>query len=105
MQLSILPDAALSRGEAQLKALGARSKDSKLEHERLKSAAREFESIMLEIMVKEMRKNVPESPIFGHNNGREIFNEMLDSQYVRLISKHGGLGMANLLVKQLDPKP
>lgn len=101
MDLSILPDVALSRGESQLKNLKPGSRD---DPKRLRSAAQEFEAIMLGIMVKEMRKNVPESPIFGRDTGREIFNEMLDKQYVKLMTQHGGIGLADMLVKQFSDR-
>lgn len=99
MDLSILPDVALGQGESRLKNLKPGSRDNP---ERLRAAAQEFEAIMLNIMVKEMRKNVPESPIFGENRAREIFNEMLDNQYVKLMTQHGGIGLADMLVKQFS---
>lgn len=101
MQLSVLPDFALSGGESRLKQVRGAARDNP---ERLRAAAEEFEAIMLDLMVKEMRKNVPESPIFGQDTGREIFNEMLDNQYVRLMTERGGIGLADMLVRQLGNK-
>ena len=96
----------LGRGEARLKHLRGPdgTRNAEQEHARLEAAAKEFEGIMLELMVKEMRKNVPESPIFGRDTGREIFDEMLDSQYVKRIVDHGGIGLADMLVRQLQDK-
>jgi peptidoglycan hydrolase FlgJ len=104
MQLNVLPDVSLQRGQAQLQTLAGKARDKAVERERLKAAAKEFEGLMLEMMVKEMRKNVPDSPIFGRDSGRAIFNEMLDSQYVRLMVDRGGLGLADMLVRQLDER-
>jgi flagellar protein FlgJ len=103
MQLNVIPGLALERGQAHLQSLHTRGarQDPGAEQARLKAAAQEFEAIMLELMVKEMRKNVPESPIFGRDTGREVFNEMLDAQYVRLIVQRGGLGLTDLLTRQL----
>jgi Rod binding domain-containing protein len=103
MQLSVLPDFALEHGEASLDALRRKARDPAEQRERLKKAAKEFEGIMLEMMFKEMRKTVPESPLFGKSNARDIYTDMLDSQYVRLVTDHGGLGLAKLLVRQLGP--
>jgi Rod binding domain-containing protein len=103
MRLNVIPSLGLERGQARLQSLqanGAR-RDAGVEPARLKAAAQEFEAILLELMVKEMRKNVPESPIFGRDTGREIFNEMLDAQYVRLVVQRGGLGLTDLLTRQL----
>ena len=59
---------------------------------------------MVEFMVKSMRANVPESPLFPHNNGEQIFKEMLDTQYAKLIVDNGGLGLARMMVQQLADK-
>jgi flagellar protein FlgJ len=104
LKSSVVPSFALGRHETRLAALrggpGARERDQA----RLRETAREFEAIMLELMVKEMRKNVPESPIFGENPGREIFNEMLDGEYVRSMAVQGRFGIADLLVNQFGGK-
>jgi len=101
MQLNVLPGFALDRGAAHLEALRQRRHDPAAERARLEGAAREFEAIMMELMVKSMRANVPASPIFGRDTGREIFNEMLDSQYARMMVDRGGIGLARLMVAQL----
>ncbi len=103
MNLNVIPDIALGRAESRLQQLRP-DREGAAERARLREAAKDFEAVLLELMVKEMRKNVPESPIFGEDNGRKIFEEMLDSQYVRLMVQRGGLGLADLLVQQLDPK-
>jgi peptidoglycan hydrolase FlgJ len=104
MQLSVMPDFALQRGQSHLDDLRNKRKDPAAELARLQAAAKEFEAIMMEFMVKSMRANVPESPLFGHDNGREIFNEMLDTQYAHLLADRGGLGLAKMLVGQLGSK-
>ncbi len=104
MELSVLPNVDLERGESRLESLRHRAGNPAKERARLTSAAKEFEQIMVEFMVQAMRKNVPESPLFPHNNGQEIFNEMLDSQYARLMVERGGLGLAKMMVRQLADK-
>jgi len=104
MELSVLPQIDLGREQSKLESLRQRTGDPAREKARLGSAAKEFEQIMVEFMVQSMRKNVPESPLFPHNNGMEIFNEMLDSQYARLIVERGGLGLAKLMVRQLSDR-
>ncbi len=105
MRTTILPELATERGQMRMEILRNGGKGTEAqERERLRAAAGEFEAIMVELMLKEMRKNVPESPIFGGNNGREIFQEMLDSQYVKQITDSGGLGLTELLMKDLVRK-
>lgn len=101
---SIIPSWASGRNNAQIQVLKALGGAGQQENSRLREAAKEFEGIMVEMMVKAMRKNVPESPLLGESNAREIFQEMLDSEYVRLMVDRGGFGIADLLVNQLGKK-
>ncbi len=102
MRTDVIPSLALGRNEARLLAMRGDLPGRQREQARLKEVAKEFEALLVESMMREMRKNVPESPIFGRDTGREIFNEMLDGEYVRLIVQRGGLGIADLLVRQLE---
>ncbi|MCZ6531439.1 MAG: rod-binding protein [SAR324 cluster bacterium] len=69
---------------------------------RLRKAAQEFEALLVEQMLKEMRKSVPESNLFGKEKGREIFKEMLDGEFVRLMTGRGGIGLADFIVRNLE---
>lgn len=105
MRTSVIPDFASERSQTRIESLRRSGKGTPEEdRQRLRSAAKEFEGIMVELMVKEMRKNVPESPVFGANSGREIFQEMLDSQFVKKITDSGGIGLAEILVDDLTHK-
>ena len=105
MRTTVLPDLVTdpsqNRTKAYLERLGAKEK-AQLQKDELREATREFEAVMVEMMVKEMRKNVPESPLLGDSNSREIFNEMLDSEYVKLMTSHEGMGLSKMLMRQLD---
>lgn len=68
---------------------------------KIRSAAREFEALLMEHMVKEMRKTVPES-VFFKGPGHELFREMLDGEFVRLMGDRGGLGIADQLTEHLS---
>lgn len=104
MRIDVIPSLALDRNEARLHAMRGDLPGKEREQARLKEVAKEFEALLLESMMREMRKNVPESPIFGRDTSREIFNEMLDGEYVRLLVQQGGLGIADLLVRQLESR-
>ena len=75
--------------------------DADVERLRLNQTGEEFEALLLEMMVKEMRKTVPESPLFGQERGREIFMEFLDGEYGRVMAQRGGIGVADFLLRQL----
>lgn len=75
-------------------------KDNK-DDEALKKACREFESIFLSIMFKEMKKTVPENGLIEKTTGTKIFEEM----YIEELSKevannNGGLGIGKMLYEQ-----
>jgi len=59
--------------------------------ERTREAAASFESYMLEMMIKEMRKTVPEGMF--QSAGVEVFSGMFDQAIAREIADAGGLGL------------
>jgi len=67
----------------------------------LKDAAREFETLFLDMMMKSMR-----TAAGGHsmldNEGSRVFTGLLDHEFSRKLADQGGLGLANLLLKQLS---
>ena len=67
----------------------------------LQKVSKDFESIFLSYMLKQMRKTVPEDPIFGNSNAKDIFQDMYDDATSRDLSKAGGIGLASILYKQL----
>jgi flagellar protein FlgJ len=89
-------------GNARAEVLADRLKNEARDRQRLREAAGEFESLLLEQMVKDMRASVPKSKLFGDDPGRELFNEMLDGEFVRLMSNRGGVGLADFLVQNLN---
>ncbi|MDH5752219.1 MAG: rod-binding protein [Deltaproteobacteria bacterium] len=101
MRAEILPAMVSARPAKNLDSLKERVR-GETDRGKLKEAAQEFEALMLEQMVKEMRKNVHKSDLFGENSGEEIFQEMLDGEYVRIMVQRGGIGLAELMVKQFQ---
>lgn len=69
------------------------------EFERFKQAAREFEAVLVEQMVKEMRTGDFKSTLFGRDSGMETYRDMLDGEYVRLMTERGGIGLADFMVR------
>lgn len=66
----------------------------------LKKACQEFESIFLDIMYRQMKSTIPKSDLIPSDAGREIFDSMLDEQYMSEASKSGSLGLADMLYRQ-----
>lgn len=71
--------------------------------EALPQAAKQFESIFLQALMKSMRATnqfLDENSLFSNKN-QETYQEMLDSQYVSEMTAGKGLGVADMLGKQL----
>ncbi|HKK70096.1 MAG TPA: rod-binding protein [Candidatus Krumholzibacteria bacterium] len=67
----------------------------------LMEAAREFESLLLNTMIKAMRDSVTRSDLFGDTKHVETYEQMLDQEYAKAMSRQGGLGFARMIVEQL----
>lgn len=72
--------------------------------EALPEAAKQFEGIFLQSMLKSMRMGQhfldQSSPFRGKD--RETFQEMLDGQYASSIASSKGIGLADMLTKQME---
>lgn len=70
----------------------------------LKQACESFESYYVQQLFKSMRKTIPESDFLNSGNEKEIYTDMLDEEYSKVISKSHGYGIADALYKQLSKK-
>ena len=69
----------------------------------LRRACVEFESYFTQLMFKEMRKTVPtENSLFPKSNAETIFQDMLDEEYAKRAAQAGGIGLADMLYRQLS---
>lgn len=73
---------------------------AKKDTKELKAACQEFESIFLDIMYNQMKATVPKSDLLPSDSGRDIFESMLEEQYMIEASKNGSFGLAAMLYKQ-----
>ena len=67
----------------------------------LREVAGQFESLFLEILLKDMRSASLGDPIFGNSGGHDMYREMLDKQLAVEMSSDRGIGLADMLVRQL----
>lgn len=69
----------------------------------LREACVEFEGYFIQMMYKEMRKTVhSENGPLPKSNAEQIFQEMLDEEYSKASAKSGGIGLADMMYKQLS---
>jgi peptidoglycan hydrolase FlgJ len=70
----------------------------------LKEAARQFESLFTQMLLKSMReanKSFGEDSLFGSDQA-DMYQDMFDDQMALQMSKGKGLGLADMLVRQLQ---
>ncbi|HHW00847.1 MAG TPA: flagellar biosynthesis protein FlgJ [Clostridiaceae bacterium] len=70
--------------------------------EQLKAACKEFEGIMLSMIYKQMKSAIPKSDLIPSDAGRDIFESMLDEALMEEASNGRGVGLADVLYKQLS---
>jgi flagellar protein FlgJ len=62
---------------------------------------KEFESLFLNYLLKEMRATVPKSGPFGGGQAEQIYTSMFDEQLSRKLAQHGGIGLAQIIQRSL----
>jgi flagellar protein FlgJ len=67
----------------------------------LQQVAKHFESLYLDMMLKSMRQASLGDPLFDSNNS-SLYRDMYDKQISLQMSEHNGIGIADMLVKQLS---
>lgn len=69
-----------------------------------KDAGREMEKLFSTLLVKELRKSLPEEGFFGSGAGSDIFNGWFDEFLGERLAKEGALGMAQRVESALQPR-
>ncbi len=72
----------------------------KLDREKLKKACEEFESIFILEMLKSMRQTVPQTGFLGNGTGKEIYQNLLDQELSKSLSRRGVMGLGRLVYQQ-----
>jgi len=64
-------------------------------------AAQGMEANFLKEIMRNMRKSVPQSPEMEKSNAHKMFQGWLDDHYAEKAAKTQGIGLAELIVKQV----
>ena len=67
----------------------------------LREVAGQFEALFIQTMLKNMREASLGDPLLGDSNQHEMYESMLDQQLSLEMSSGRGLGLADMLVRQL----
>jgi flagellar protein FlgJ len=74
------------------------------DEEALKEACQQVEEIFLQMIYKQMKATIPESNFFSESMGKEVFSSMLDESLMKEAAKANGIGLADMMYKQLYKK-
>jgi murein DD-endopeptidase MepM/ murein hydrolase activator NlpD len=66
-----------------------------------REVAHEFEAMLLAQMISAMRKTVPESSLLGSSPHRQVLDGVFDMEMARALSADQGLGLSEVLTRQL----
>jgi flagellar protein FlgJ len=72
-----------------------------VETARLRRAAREFEAILVEHMLKTARQSFPQRGLFPSGAGQELYRGLVDEELARSMSRGGGFGLSELLIRSM----
>lgn len=68
----------------------------------LKKACRDFESVLVNYMMKQMRQTVSKSSLVGTSQAEQMYTSMLDGEVAKNISQARGIGLASILYQQMS---
>lgn len=69
--------------------------------EALKAAAKQFEAMFLQVVIKSMREASHGDELFGGQESK-MYQDMLDQQWAQVMTEGGGTGLARVLERQLS---
>ncbi len=111
--MDISQDIALMRmnyNKAPQKTLSRATKtqaDNAQFNKELKEASDGFEEVFVHKLLQIMRSSVPKEGLMSGGRGEEIFQDMLDENYAKLMTKSKALGLSNLIyehTKKTEPR-
>jgi flagellar protein FlgJ len=81
---------------------GGAGNSQRPDDEKLREVSYDFEAIFIKKMLDSMRSTVPKDGLFGESMARDIFEDMLYDEYSKMMSRTAGLGIADMIYRQLS---
>ena len=72
------------------------------EDAKLKTACKEMEAVFLNLMLSQMRATVPKNNLLGNSSEEQMLTSMLDTELTKNMAQAGGMGLADMLYRQLS---
>jgi len=67
-----------------------------------KKVSRDFEALVVGMMLKSMRETVGKDKLTGGGHGEEVYRSMLDQEYAAVsVKRGGGMGLAKMIEKDI----
>lgn len=92
-------DLAAQRADAVQLGKGVNSQEE-LES-KVRKVSEEFVSVFMNQITKSMRSTVMENEEFHGDNGEKFFQELLDTEYSKLMAKGSGYGLTDLIYESM----
>jgi len=67
----------------------------------LQEVGKHFEALFIQMMLQSMREASPGDPLFGGKE-EELYRDLFDKQLSMTMASHGNLGLADIIVRQLQ---
>ncbi|HPF71067.1 MAG TPA: transglycosylase SLT domain-containing protein [Candidatus Krumholzibacteria bacterium] len=95
--------ASLGAEQARLRSLQERADVTPETRAGLEKAAKEFEAVFLNQLMKAMRSTVPENELFNSQGATKFYQQMYDQEMAKALSGTGsGMGVADLIIRQFE---
>jgi len=78
---------------------------ARIRNDQIRRAARELEGLFLREVLRVMRDTVPEGGMLQGGLAGDIYSGMLDQELTARAGESGGLGLADLIARQLGAEP
>lgn len=74
------------------------------EQDKIHEVSRQFEALLVRQILKESRKSVIDSGLFGQSFSADLYHDMINEQLAEQISRTGTMGLAGQLEKDLSQR-
>lgn len=95
---------AKEKQDAQKQVSSVSDAEKLKEEQELRKAVQAFESYFIHQILKQARASIPSAGLIPESNAKGIYEDMLDEARAEEMTKVGGFGLTEALMKQLSKK-